>query len=87
MLEHETLNDVAFTQMSCFVDDIVPELLRALADTSDEVVIVGVSVIAEICDPKYDNERNLFGSFVRNLLNYFKLEDSLRVNRAPFIIR
>jgi len=74
-------------KMSCFVDDIVPELLRALADTSDEVVIVGVSVIAEICDPKYDNERNLFGSFVRNLLNYFKLEDSLRVNRAPFIIR
>ena len=73
--------------MSRFVDDIIPELLRALADPSDEVVIVGVSVIAEICDPKYDKERNLFGSFVRNLLNYFKLEDSLRVNRAPFIIR
>ena len=73
--------------MSSFVDDIIPELLRALADPSDEVVIVGVNVIAEICHPKYDSQKRLFNSFIRNLLNYFKLEDSLRVNRAPFIIR
>ena len=73
--------------MSCFVNNIIPELLHALTDGSDEVVIVGVSVIAEICDPRYDEERKLFKSFVRNLLNYFKLEDSLRINRGPFIVR
>jgi len=74
-------------KMSHFVDDIIPELLRALADPSDEVIIVGVSVIAEICDPKYDKERNLFKSLIRNLLNYFKLQEGLRISRAPFIIR
>ena len=68
-------------------DGIIPELLRALGDPSDEVIIVGVSVIAEICDPKYDKERNLFKSLIRNLLNYFKLEEGLRISRAPFIIR
>ena len=73
--------------MSSFVNEIIPQLLHAFTDESDEVVIVGVNVIAEICDPKYDEERKLFKSFVRNLLNYFKLQDSLRINRGSFIIR
>ena len=34
-----------------FVDDIFPVLLKTLSDTSDEVVILNLQVLAEICSP------------------------------------
>ena len=38
------------------VDDIFPVLLKTLSDTSDEVVILNLQVLAEICSP--DNTRS-----------------------------
>lgn len=38
-------------RMVKFVDDIFPVLLKTLSDTSDEVVILNLQVLAEICSP------------------------------------
>ena len=38
------------------VDDIFPVLLKTLSDTSDEVVILNLQVLAEICSPDKNDE-------------------------------
>jgi len=43
-------------RMVKLVDDIFPVLLKTLSDTSDEVVILNLQVLAEICSPDKNDE-------------------------------
>ena len=47
---------ILYLQMVNFVDHIFPVLLKTLSDTSDEVLILNLQVLAEICCPTNDKE-------------------------------
>ena len=74
-------------QISGFVDHLVSDLLRTLSDPTDAVVHMAVEVIAEVCHPHEGRGQKMFRPFIKNLLDHFRAEEKLRLQRGSFIIR
>ena len=68
--------------MEGHVDEVFPVLLEALSDESDEVVILALHVVAEICgDLTTESKRHLFESSIKHLLNLFRNNRKLLLYR------
>ena len=70
------------------VDEIFPVLLKNLSDTSDEVVILDIQVLCEICSPENQpQDRKHFKLFLLSLLKLFGANRTLLENKGSFMIR
>ena len=81
-------------QMFAYIDDIFPVLLKTLSDTSDEVVILDLEVLAEISSSKTGRANASstdtsphFKQFMLSLLKLFCADRSLLETKGSFIIR
>merc|ERR1719392_334381 len=84
-------------QMFEYIDDIFPVLLKTLSDTSDEVVILDLEVLAEISSSKTGrpDSKNVtpattsphFKQFMLSLLKLFSADRNLLETKGSFIIR
>ena len=79
-------------EMFKYIDDIFPVLLNKLSDTSDEVVILDLEVLAEISSSKtgHDDSNNTsphFKQFMQSLLKLFCADRVLLETKGNFIIR
>ena len=84
-------------QMFEYIDDIFPVLLKTLSDTSDEVVILDLEVLAEISSSKTgrSDSKNVtpattsphFKQFMLSLLKLFSADKNLLETKGSFIIR
>ena len=54
-----------YLQMVNFVDQIFPVLLKTLSDSSDEVLILNLQVLAEICCPPTKNSTGSDSNLIR----------------------
>ena len=54
-----------YLQMVNFVDQIFPVLLKTLSDSSDEVLILNLQVLAEICCPPTKNSTGSDSTLIR----------------------
>jgi len=70
-------------QMFQYIDQIFPVLLQTLKDTSDEVVILDLEVLAEISSSKNTH----FKQFMLSLLKLFSADRNLLETKGSFIIR
>jgi len=70
-------------QMFQYIDQIFPVLLQTLKDTSDEVVILDLEVLAEISSSKTAH----FKQFMLSLLKLFSADRNLLETKGSFIIR
>ncbi|KAH3669170.1 hypothetical protein WICMUC_005009 [Wickerhamomyces mucosus] len=64
--------------------DIYTTLLKALSDSSEEVIYGDLQLISEISD---DSDEENFTSFIVNLLELFKNDQKLLEKRGNFILR
>ena len=81
-------------QMFQYIDEIFPVLLKTLSDTSDEVVILDLEVLAEISSSKTGMKNSgksdtspHFKQFMLSLLKLFSADRSLLESKGSFIIR
>lgn len=76
-------------EMSVHATSLCPVLLSVLSDNSDEVVLQGLVVLAEIVNSTKDNEFNQtqYRKFLLSLLNLFQEEKPFLENRGSLIIR
>ena len=79
-------------EMFQYIDHIFPVLLNKLSDTSDEVVLLDLEVLAEISSSKTGREgSNLtsphFKQFMQSLLKQFCADRNLLETKGSFIIR
>lgn len=76
-------------EMSVHATSLCPVLLGILSDSSDEVVLQGLVVLAEIVNSTKDNEFNQtqYRKFLLSLLNLFSEEKPFLENRGSLIIR
>ena len=63
-------------KMFQYIDDIFPVLLKTLSDTSDEVVILDLEVLAEISSSKIGHTTRSEYLFTASYLNSFYLARS-----------
>lgn len=75
--------------MATHATSLFPVLLGILADTSDEVVLQGLIVLAEIVNSTHakDKHINHYRKFLISLLNLFSEEKLFLENRGALIIR
>ena len=79
-------------QMFQHIDTIFPVLLKTLSDTSDEVVILDLEVLAEISSSKTGRKNSTdtsphFKQFMLSLLKLFSADRNLLETKGSFIIR
>ena len=82
-------------QMFQYIDhsELFPVLLKTLSDTSDEVVILDLEVLAEISSSKTGRVNSStdtsphFKQFMLSLLKLFSIDKNLLENKGSFIIR
>ena len=79
-------------EMFQYIDDIFPVLLNKLSDTSDEVVILDLEVLAEISSSKTGHNDSTstsphFKQFMQSLLKQFCADRNLLETKGSFIIR
>lgn len=77
--------------MSSHASSLFPVLLGVLSDKSDEVVLQGLVVLAEIVNSTKDKEAEFnqlqYRKFLMSLLNLFSEEKPFLENRGSLIIR
>lgn len=78
------------SEMSGHAASLFPVLLGVLSDSSDEVVLQGLEVLAEIVqssDRENTTNREQYRKFLVNLLERFSKEKSFLENKGSLIIR
>ena len=81
----------AQSEMSKHTSNLFPVLLNILNDTSDEVVLEGLAVIADIVKSTKDNDSDFnqlkYQEFLESLLILFKEDKDFLENRGTLIIK
>lgn len=74
--------------MAPHVDVVFPHLLNALSEGNDEVVILDLQILAEICgDSEPEARRPHFEACIKYLSDLFRKNQALLESKGPFIIR
>jgi vacuole morphology and inheritance protein 14 len=78
-------------EMSVHASNLFPVLLNILNDSSDEVVLEGLTVIADIVkstkNTETDSNKSKYHEFLESLLKLFKEDKSFLENRGTLIIK
>lgn len=76
-------------KMHLHIDELFPVLMKALSDSSEEVVQHNLVVMSELIGPKSSNtaQNKYFTKFMVNLLRLFSQDRHLLEDRGAFIIR
>lgn len=87
---HHLFSEVQ-NEMSDHASNLFPVLLNILNDTSDEVVLEGLAVIADIVKSTKDKESDFnqikYREFLESLLKLFKEDKDFLENRGTLIIK
>ena len=74
--------------MANHLDDVFPVLMNALSDSNEEVLILDLHVIGEVCsDLSTESKQKLFDSSVKHLVEQFKKNRTLMDTKGQYIVR
>ena len=74
--------------MANHMEDVFPVLMNALTDSNEEVLILDLQVIADICsDLSTEAKTNLFKSSIKHILDQFRKNKELLDTKGQYIVR